>query len=204
MNNNNNNNKNDNNINNNNINNNNNVSTVDYSLEFILDDAKSTEQRESVSNDTKTDEEKTASPPKTFKSTGLASKKSTFIKSFQSKYKHLLGELLHKDNNIENIRNLAESLPSESDGLQCYKDFLALPLSGPGGQIAVFQVSINPFSVFLFYNICISHISIAYSNLAGLSNVESQGFLAPLTFQKLPKVSWLNNLIVMSAKFIGL
>lgn len=59
-----------------------------------------------------------------------------------SKFKHLFGEPMHKKNNIENLKNLSESLPSESEGIQCNKDFVVVPLTGAGGQLAVFQVMI--------------------------------------------------------------
>ena len=63
-----------------------------------------------------------------------------FKASYQSKYKHLLGKLMHKDNNIENITKLAENLPSESDAFAGNKDFLVYPISGVGGRLAVVQV----------------------------------------------------------------
>jgi len=71
----------------------------------------------------------------------VESKKAAFSVGYQPKFKHLLGELVHKKVNIENIKNLSEALPSESDGLQAYKDFVAVPLIGAGGQVAVFQLS---------------------------------------------------------------
>ena len=58
-----------------------------------------------------------------------------------SKFKHLEGKPLHKNANIENIRGLDESLSGESDGLQAYNDLVAIPIAGPGGQIAVLNVS---------------------------------------------------------------
>ena len=66
-----------------------------------------------------------------------------FKASYQSKYKHLLGTLIHKDNNIENITKLAENLPSESDAFAGNKDFLVYPISGVGGRLAVVQVRYN-------------------------------------------------------------
>ena len=61
--------------------------------------------------------------------------------SFTSKFRHMVGEPLHKNNNIENIKNLCESLPSESNGGQVNDDLVALAMSGSGGQIAVCQLS---------------------------------------------------------------
>lgn len=54
-----------------------------------------------------------------------------------SKFRHLYGTPMHKSNNIENVRNLSISLPGDSDGFQVNQEFVAFPLSGPGGQIAV-------------------------------------------------------------------
>lgn len=60
-----------------------------------------------------------------------------------SKFRHLHGTPMHKSNNIENVRNLSISLPGDSDGFQVNRDFVAYPLSGPGGQIAVVSVSFD-------------------------------------------------------------
>lgn len=49
---------------------------------------------------------------------------------------------MHKSNNIENVRNLSISLPGDSDAFQVNQKFVAYPLSGPGGQIAVVPVSV--------------------------------------------------------------
>lgn len=63
-----------------------------------------------------------------------------FKASYQSKYKHLHGKVMHKDNNIENITKLAENLPSESDAFAGTKDFLVYPISGVAGRLVVAQV----------------------------------------------------------------
>ena len=63
-----------------------------------------------------------------------------FKASYQSKYKHLLGKVMHKDNNIENITKLAENLPSESDAFAGNKDFVVYPISGVAGRLSVVQV----------------------------------------------------------------
>jgi len=62
---------------------------------------------------------------------------------YQSKYKHILGEVMHKDNNIENIVNLGEHLPSESDAFQGTRDRIIYPISGVAGRLAVVQVKEN-------------------------------------------------------------
>lgn len=70
-------------------------------------------------------------------------KKGGFKAAYQSKFKHLLGEVMHKSNNIENITNLSESLPSESDAFQGNRDFLIISLSGVGGRLNVLKVCLH-------------------------------------------------------------
>lgn len=72
---------------------------------------------------------------------GGLKKSAIFQGVHQSKFKHLKCDVLHKSKNIENIKNLSESLPSESDGFQVFEDCVLLPLSGAGGQIAVCQLT---------------------------------------------------------------
>lgn len=47
----------------------------------------------------------------------------------------------HKSTHIENIRNIGRQLPGECDGFQANFERIAVPLSGPGGKIAVFELS---------------------------------------------------------------
>ena len=53
---------------------------------------------------------------------------------------------------MENVRNLSISLPGDSDGFHVNREFIAYPISGPGGQIVIIPVSsyhnqfISPFS----------------------------------------------------------
>lgn len=68
-------------------------------------------------------------------------KKAGFVPAYQSKFKHIFSEAMHKSNNIENIVNLAENLPSESDAFQGCRDFLAFPISGVAGRIGIVQMS---------------------------------------------------------------
>ena len=69
-----------------------------------------------------------------------AKPKKTFTGVRVSKFRHLHGTPMHKSNNIENVRNLSTSLPGDSDAFQVNQEFVAFPLSGPGGQIAVVPV----------------------------------------------------------------
>ena len=77
-------------------------------------------------------------------------KKSNFKSGFQSKFKHIFSEVMHKSNTIENIKNLAETLPSESDAFQGNRDFLFFPISGVAGRIGVVQV-VEIFFPLFFY-----------------------------------------------------
>lgn len=48
---------------------------------------------------------------------------------------------MHQKNHIENIRNINRSIPSESTGFSCNRKFAAVPLAGPGGQIAILDAT---------------------------------------------------------------
>ncbi|GFG39279.1 hypothetical protein Cfor_02204, partial [Coptotermes formosanus] len=58
-----------------------------------------------------------------------------------SKFRHLKGTPLHKSTYIENIRNVSRQLSGECDGFHANPERVAVPLSGPGGKIAVFELS---------------------------------------------------------------
>lgn len=60
-----------------------------------------------------------------------------------SKFKHLQGKPLHKNYHIVNLQNLSKTIPGESDGFSVNKKRCAVPLNGPGGCIAILEVSIN-------------------------------------------------------------
>ncbi|XP_018326736.1 coronin-7 isoform X2 [Agrilus planipennis] len=57
-----------------------------------------------------------------------------------SKFRHLKGTALHKSQHIENVRNLSRQIPGESDGFHANPTRVAVPLSGPGGKIAIFEL----------------------------------------------------------------
>ncbi|KXJ24176.1 Coronin-7 [Exaiptasia diaphana] len=67
--------------------------------------------------------------------------KKTYTSAKTSKFRHIEGIAMHKNNNIENIRNLSMSTFGECDGLLVNDMFVAWLLSGPGGQIAVHPLS---------------------------------------------------------------
>jgi len=71
---------------------------------------------------------------------------------------------MHKNNNIENMRNLSLSTFGECDGLQVNSEFVAWLAAGPGGQIVVHPVSdkfrsLHRFGVSLFSK-CYHFVSI--------------------------------------------
>ncbi|XP_067943788.1 coronin-7-like isoform X2 [Watersipora subatra] len=57
-----------------------------------------------------------------------------------AKFRHLKGTPLHKSNRIENVRNLSNSVPGESNGfsLNCHR--CAISLKGPAGLISVLEL----------------------------------------------------------------
>lgn len=58
-----------------------------------------------------------------------------------SKFRLLKGTPAHKSQHIENIRNISRQIPGECDGFQANPERVAVPLSGPGGKIAIFELS---------------------------------------------------------------
>lgn len=77
-------------------------------------------------------EEKPASP---------TPRRSTATRSFRRacKFRHLKGTPGHRSSQIENVRDLNRTTPGECDGMAASAEFVALPLSGPGGKLAVYQ-----------------------------------------------------------------
>ena len=61
----------------------------------------------------------------------------------QSKCKHLVGTVASRKLHIENIRNVSHVIPGESDMFHANRTFCAVPLSGSGGLIAIFKVSVS-------------------------------------------------------------
>ena len=59
----------------------------------------------------------------------------------QSKFRHLKGTPAHKSEYFENLRNVDQRLPGESNMFHANSKFCAIPLSGPGGSVAVLNVS---------------------------------------------------------------
>ncbi|CAL4071093.1 unnamed protein product, partial [Meganyctiphanes norvegica] len=77
-------------------------------------------------------EEKPASP---------TPRRSTATRSFRRacKFRHLKGTPGHRSTQIENVRDMNRTTPGECDVMAASAEFVALPLSGPGGKLAVYQ-----------------------------------------------------------------
>lgn len=58
-----------------------------------------------------------------------------------SKFRHLKGTPAHKSTHIENIRNISRQIPGECNGFQANHRHVAVPIAGPGGKIAVYELS---------------------------------------------------------------
>ncbi|XP_066145726.1 coronin-7 isoform X2 [Euwallacea fornicatus] len=70
-----------------------------------------------------------------------APKRTSTVFGRVSKFRHLKGTTAHKSFHIENIRNLSRQIPGECDGFHANPERVAVPLSGPGGKIAIFELS---------------------------------------------------------------
>jgi hypothetical protein len=57
-----------------------------------------------------------------------------------AKFRHLKGTVSHKSTHITNIRNMGKSMPRESDGFAANPVRCAVPLTGPAGLIAIYEV----------------------------------------------------------------
>jgi len=50
---------------------------------------------------------------------------------------------MHKSLHIENLRNISQSMPGESDGFHANPKYCAIPMSGSAGLIAIIQVNFS-------------------------------------------------------------
>lgn len=73
--------------------------------------------------------------------TSSAPKRTSTVFGRVSKYRHLKGTPAHKSQHIENVRNVSRQISGECDGFHCNKDRVGVPLGGPGGKLAVFELS---------------------------------------------------------------
>ncbi|XP_077475005.1 coronin-7 [Stigmatopora argus] len=58
-----------------------------------------------------------------------------------SKFRHIVGAVLHRDTHITNVRDLNLTTPGECDGFCVNRLHAAVPLAISGGQIAIFERS---------------------------------------------------------------
>lgn len=81
-----------------------------------------------------------ADKPKTLSVEENKPAKRVSSKSFVrvSKFKHLKGDVMLKGK-FENFKNLSKSVPAESNLIEVNEDRIAVPLSGPGGKLAIFE-----------------------------------------------------------------
>jgi coronin-7 len=70
-----------------------------------------------------------------------ASKRTSTVFGKVSKFRHLKGTTGHKSTQLENLRNLSRQIPGECDGFHANFERVAVPLSGPGGKIAIYELS---------------------------------------------------------------
>ncbi|KYN20501.1 Coronin-7 [Trachymyrmex cornetzi] len=70
----------------------------------------------------------------------MVSKRTSTVFGRVSKFRHLKGTPGHKSTHIENIRNISRQISGECDGFHANPDRVVVPLSGPGGKIAVLEL----------------------------------------------------------------
>ncbi|XP_055297262.1 coronin-7 isoform X7 [Sitodiplosis mosellana] len=70
-----------------------------------------------------------------------ATKRTSTVFGKVSKFRHLKGTPTHKSTHIENIRNISRQIPGECNGFHANYKRVAVPLSGPGGKIAVYELN---------------------------------------------------------------
>ena len=58
-----------------------------------------------------------------------------------NKFKHMKGTPMHKSMHFENLKNLCKSVPADCDVIQVNAERVVVPLAGPGGKLAVFELA---------------------------------------------------------------
>jgi len=58
----------------------------------------------------------------------------------QSKFRHIEGSTMHRSLHVDNVRNISQSIPGESDGFHVNPKYCAVPMSGSAGLVAVIRV----------------------------------------------------------------
>jgi len=67
-------------------------------------------------------------------------KRATRIFGRVAKFRHLKGTLTPRNTHLENFRGLDNALPTECNGFHANAERVAVPLSGPGGRIAILEL----------------------------------------------------------------
>lgn len=122
--------------NNNLLNNNSNISNDNSEIGVVV-----TRLKKSTKNDSITSATSASSTQSSGASTITNNKRTSTVFGKVSKYRHLKGTVGHKSTHIENIRNLSRQLPAECNGFTANNERVAVPLSGPGGKIAIFELN---------------------------------------------------------------
>lgn len=73
--------------------------------------------------------------------TPASTKRTSTVFGKVSKFRHLKGTPAHKSTHIENIRNISRQIPGECNGFTANHKRVAVPIAGPGGKIAVYELS---------------------------------------------------------------
>lgn len=71
----------------------------------------------------------------------INSKRTSTVFGKVSKFRHLKGTPGHKSTHIENLRNISRQIPPECDVFHANYERVAVPMSGAGGKIAIFELS---------------------------------------------------------------
>lgn len=95
---------------------------------------------ESKTNDKEEKRKSGESNKKTNETAITASKRTSTVFGKVSKFRHLKGTTGHKSTHIENLRNISRQIPGECNGFHANHERVAVPLSGPGGKIAIFEL----------------------------------------------------------------
>ncbi|CAH1716526.1 unnamed protein product [Chironomus riparius] len=71
----------------------------------------------------------------------IGMKRTSTVFGKVSKFRHLKGTAAHKSFHIENLKNISRQIPPECDVFYANDERVAVPISGQGGKIAVFELS---------------------------------------------------------------
>ncbi|CAO1339123.1 unnamed protein product [Diamesa serratosioi] len=104
-----------------------------------IDEGKRNSIMEELSKDDLIEKKKSA--PSNGVLSNMHSKRTSTVFGKVSKFRHLKGTTGHKSTHIENIKNISRQISGECDGFHANYERVAVPLSGAGGKIAVFELS---------------------------------------------------------------